>query len=231
MRLEYLCKSEENRKLIEEIQLDSKIQYVTSNAKDLPLLSFSISGTNEDSAKLLFETKEKISKVINNNETFLLLDESGEYFNKRLYPLYNKFERLLRKVIFLVATKENNVSALEIAKKIETLTFGEIYESVFTSKLFREEVKLEITRNTNNIFSKQEILDRISALEEETLWGKMFSNNFTFISQNFFKLKSFRNDIMHAHNITYASFQNALKMIEKANKELETIISNYQDLI
>ena len=78
MRLEYLCKSEENRKLIEEIQLDSKIQYGTSNAKDLLLLSFSISGTNEDSAKLLFETKEKISKVINNNETFLLLDESGE---------------------------------------------------------------------------------------------------------------------------------------------------------
>ena len=226
MKLEYLHKDDSYKNEIPKLLLDEKITLEEKEKNGLYLFSFTIVGENEESAKYLCEMKEQITTTFQNNMPFLLTDEAGEYFNKRLYPYFNKFERLLRKVLFLVSIKENNSSALEIAKKLETSDFGEIYESIFTSKTFREEVKLEVVKNSNNIFSKSEIIEKIKNMKEETIWNKMFAGNYEYISTHFLEIKNYRNDIMHAHNISYATYTKALKLIEKANSELENIISS-----
>lgn len=229
MKLEYLYKDDSYKDLIVSIDIDPRIQKEEKDINELHSFSFLISGDNLDNAKVFSELKTQIEETLDKDKLFLLTNDAGEYINKRLYPQFNKFERLLRKVLFLISIKNNNENALEIAKKLERSDFGDIYESVFTSKKFRDDVKLEVVKNTNTIFSKKEILDKISEMEEETIWTSLFSDKFKYISDNFSKIKDYRNATMHAHNMSYSDYVQAMKMIEKANEELETIISRCED--
>lgn len=229
LKLEYLYKDDSYKGLIASINIDSKIQKEEKDINELHSFAFFLPGDNLDNAKLFSELKIKIEETLDNEKLFLLINDAGEYINKRLYPHFNKFERLLRKVLFLISIKNNNENALEIAKKLEHSDFGDIYESIFTSKKFRDDVKLEVVKNTNTIFSKKEILESISKMEEETIWTSLFSDKFKYISDNFSKIKAYRNATMHAHNMSYADYTQAMKMIEKANEELETIISRCEE--
>lgn len=51
----------------------------------------------------------------------------------------------------------------------------------------------------------------------------MFTKKFTYISDHFGQLQKFRNDIMHAHNISYEDYKSSKKLVEKANLELKRI--------
>lgn len=228
MKLEYLYQDETYKSKLSAITLNDKTTMDEKNIDDLHIFSFSMVGENLDNAKQLCELKIQIESCLDNNKLILLYHEAAEFLNRKLYPEFNKFERLLRKVLFLISVKNQDNNALEIAKKLEVSDFGDIYESVFTSKSFRDDVKIEINKNTSGVFSKKEILNRINQMQEETIWSKLFSNKYTYVSDNFPVIKKYRNDIMHAHNITYADYLEASKTITKANEELEKIILRAQ---
>ncbi len=221
MKLEYLCKNENYKDIIDSLDFNEKITFKEDKTNELCILSFEMASESKDSAKILSDTKAKISECSIGNDMFLLVDESSEYFNKELYPLYNKFERLLRKVLYLVSTRENNSSAFDIAKQLETFDFGKIYENVFISKNFNDSIKRYIN---NKLRSKNELIEEIRKLEEDTIWNALFKDCNNFISNHFLEIREHRNDIMHAHNISYLSYTNALKIIKKANNILEEVI-------
>lgn len=222
MKLEYLCKNENYKDIIDSLDFNEKITFKEDKTNELCILSFEMASESKDSAKILSDTKAKISECPIKNDMFLLVDESSEYFNKELYPLYNKFERLLRKVLYLVSTKENNSSAFDIAKQLETFDFGKIYEKVFTSKAFNNNIKTIV--NDKLPYSKNEIIEKINNIEEVTVWDELLKNCNNFISNHFLVIREHRNDIMHAHNISYLSYTNALKIIKEANNNLEEVI-------
>lgn len=67
------------------------------------------------------------------------------------------------------------------------------------------------------------MIAKISAFEEKTLWDEMFTKDFPFLPDNFDKIRRRRNDIMHAHNISYEDYKSSKKLVEKANLELKRI--------
>ena len=59
-------------------------------------------------------------------------------------------------------------------------------------------------------------------MEEHTIWDKIVNDdNLSIIKKNFLKIKDYRNDVMHAHNISYENFNKAKLLFEKVNSKLE----------
>lgn len=72
------------------------------------IVTYSAPHENEDTAKLLSQVNEH---VVGNFCPTVLTNESSAYFNKKLYPYINEFERKLRKLLFSSPTVSLKPSA------------------------------------------------------------------------------------------------------------------------
>lgn len=220
MKLEFLYTDESYKKRISDIQLSDDIILLHSNKSGLFIFSYEVKGENKDSATMLSNIKGQIEKVIDKEKCFLLNDGASEYYNRQLYPLYNKFERDLRQVIAMAAVQDGKEKTKKLARELEGLDFGEIYKALFTSQDFWENFK-NIKRDKP--LSKKDLINRINAFEEKLLWDEMFTSYFPFLPNNFDKIREFRNDVMHAHNISFEKFKESKNLIENAIIDLDRI--------
>lgn len=220
MKLEFLYTDESYKEKIKDIKIGDSVTLSHTNESNLYIFSYEIKGENSDGAKLLSDIKIQVYKVIDKEKCFLIGDGASEYYNKQLYPLYNQFERGLRQVIALSAVRDGKEKTKQLARELEGLDFGEIYKALFTSQDFWDNFK-KIKRD--EILSKKDLIAKISAFEEKTLWDEMFTKDFPFLPDNFDKIRRRRNDIMHAHNISYEDYKSSKKLVEKANLELKRI--------
>lgn len=220
MKLEFLYTDESYKEKIKDIKIGDSVTLSHTDESNLYIFSYEIKGENSDGAKLLSDIKIQVYKVIDKEKCFLIGDGASEYYNKQLYPLYNQFERGLRQVIALSAVRDGKEKTKQLARELEGLDFGEIYKALFTSQDFWDNFK-KIKRD--EILSKKDLIAKISAFEEKTLWDEMFTKDFPFLPDNFDKIRRRRNDIMHAHNISYEDYKSSKKLVEKANLELKRI--------
>lgn len=220
MKLQFLYTDDSYKEKIHDIKLGDSVTLSHTNESNLYIFSYEIKGENSDGAKLLSDIKIQVYKVIDKEKCFLIGDGLSEYYNKQLYPLYNQFERGLRQVIALSAVRDGKEKTKQLARELEGLDFGEIYKALFTSQDFWDNFK-KIKRD--EILSKKDLIAKISAFEEKTLWDEMFTKDFPFLPDNFDKIRRRRNDIMHAHNISYEDYKSSKKLVEKANLELKRI--------
>lgn len=178
------------------------------------IIEISIEGNSLKLAKYLSKVNEK---VIEYNPT-VLINESSARFNLDLYPLVNMFERKLRTMLYLKSVDDE---CTETIKGLESSTFEKIYELLFTDKTFIENMR-KIVNDKNRSSSRAFYIKQIEALEETTKWNLVVkSANLNFIRDNFLEIIDFRNDVMHAHNITYKQYYEAKKMFTLANIALE----------
>ena len=185
---------------------------------------------DENKAKKLDELTNIFKKIF--SEQFILISsESSQYFCARLYPLVMDFETQLRYALYisraLYSSEGIDISSflLEIGKskeKIEALDFGQIYEAVFTDKIFQEKIK----KLSGEKWSKTDLIKSIQSWEEETIWKKMVGKDYDYIENNFLKLKEFRNHVMHSHLIDFNTYDDAKKTLESATKELKKAIDD-----
>ena len=220
MKLEFLYTDESYKEKIKDIKIGDSVTLSHTNESNLYIFSYEIKGENSDGAKLLSDIKIQVYKVIDKEKCFLIGDGASEYYNKQLYPLYNQFERGLRQVIALSAVRDGKEKTKQLARELEGLDFGEIYKALFTSQDFWDNFK-KIKRD--EILSNKDLIAKIRAFEEKTLWDEMFTKDFPFLPDNFDKIRRRRNDIMHAHNISYEDYKSSKKLVEKANLELKRI--------
>ena len=76
-------------------------------------------------------------------------------------------------------------------------------------------------------FTKDEILAAIEAISENTVWDNLIGKDAVpLLRSDFAKVKSFRNDIMHAHSMETAKYNEAAKLIKEINKQLDAEIGN-----
>lgn len=186
---------------------------------------------DENKAKKLDELTNIFKK--NFSEQFILISsESSQYFCGILYPLVSKFETQLRYALYisraLYNSKEIDVSSFlfEIdknnKKRIEELDFGKIYERVFTDKDLQDKIK----KLTGEKWSKTDLIKNIQLWKENTMWQDIVGKYYSYIEENFLKIKEFRNHVMHSHLIDYNTYEEAKKVLELANKELEKAIND-----
>ena len=160
-----------------------------------------------------------------------ILSESSQFFCAQLYPLIVRFETTLRRAIYISrALFENgNVSKasflFQVDKKdktIEEMDFGKIYEAIFTDVELRNRVKKVHERN----LTKADLIKAINELPEDTLWRRFVGTEYQYIENSFLSIETYRNDVMHSHLIDYSTYLQAKTVLEKAIKELETVISD-----
>ena len=222
MKLEYLYTDDSYKAIISKLSIE-KITLSEKEKDKLFIFSYDLPGENEETAKELSELHTSVFEKLENKKLFILTNEAAEYFDGRLYPLINKFERLFRKAIALIANKNANEKAIEYAKKLEQLEFGDIYKCFFTGDEFVSRAKSLIN---NGSLSKKDLIEKIKEQPEKTLWGELFGNNYSEIPNSFYRIKDARNAVMHAHNISYSQFTDTAKLLKNANVVLNKIIDD-----
>lgn len=190
---------------------------------DCWIVTYSKEGTNESSAKILSSVH---SYIVNNFHPTVLSNECSAYYNKALYPHFNEFERKLRKLLYLKSALSRDAKGSALIKDLESKDFGEIFTLLFSDAQFVQGTKALVNNKTWQ-FTKDEILAAIEAISENTVWDNLIGKDAVpLLRSDFAKVKSFRNDIMHAHSMETAKYNEAAKLIKEINKQLDAEIGN-----
>lgn len=225
---EYLFLSNDNRETVEAYRPDS-VNVNISDIEKTPLwvVTFSVASKNEYSAKKLSE----IHNVIMKYAPLVLSCESSEYYNRILFPLVNELERKLRKLLYLAASISDNDNAKESIRQLEEKDFGEIFDLLFIDQNFILNMKKRINADLKSEFngmskySKEEIKGYLDSLEEHTLWDVILGEKYVpTLRSRFRDVQSYRNNVMHAHNISKEQFGKARYLFDKINIELDAAI-------
>ena len=221
---EYLFTSDEHRHTVEQYTPESceKDIYDIDNS-DCWIVTYSKEGTNESSAKILSSVH---SYIVNNFHPTVLSNECSAYYNKALYPHFNEFERKLRKLLYRKSALSRDAKGSALIKDLESKDFGEIFTLLFSDAQFVQGTKALVNNKTWQ-FTKDEILAAIEAISENTVWDNLIGKDAVpLLRSDFAKVKSFRNDIMHAHSMETAKYNEAAKLIKEINKQLDAEIGN-----
>ena len=187
------------------------------------IVKYESTSNNGNDAKLLSKINEEIVRKYNPT---ILTNESSAYFNKRLYPHFNEFERKLRKIIYLASTYRNLKEAEELVGEIESYDFGKIYKNLFTDDAFLSEMKQEFKKGV--ALSKNDLIKSIHEKRETTIWNKIVGDeNLHSVAESFLEIKEYRNHVMHAHNMNYETYRNAELLLKKVNSEIDKEIGKY----
>ena len=191
-----------------------QITYKDFDKLDCWIVKYERSGNNETAAK---QSSEISSYICQEFSPTILTDESSEYFNKSLYPLVNKFERLLRKFLYLKVSQCDEEKFKKVIADIDQKDFGDIYTILFVDNDFRTAARDKIKK----LNTRAEMFEAIDALQESTAWHILVGDEvLTIIKDNFDLLKEYRNDVMHAHNISWEKHKKAKKLFTDANDAL-----------
>jgi hypothetical protein len=224
---EYLIKDEVVLRSIKDYSSE-KISQVVTKIESALVLSISMTGENEDNAKTLSLIHDEI---IAENKVIVLNNGCSERFNKMLFPLINEFERKLRKLIYLavVLSEPDQIKGMENIENLEEKDLGEIFEALFTDPDFIKSLKTFINSKSTPLSSKKWLINTIGSFEEKTLWSQLIGNRLIELSENFVEVKDARNDVMHAHDITFMRFKEIKEMYKKNNGELDQLIKEFYD--
>ena len=219
MKQEYLFVEDTHKAEVESYRPEN-VRCSIQNIEDSScwIAVYEASGENFQSAKTLSKTNGYITSKFNPT---ILTNESAAYFNKSLYPYFNEFERKLRKLLYLKSALQHDATASQNIKELESKDLGTIFELLFTDTQFIKDVKKSINEKSWQ-FTRDEIINTINQLSESTLWDSLIGHEtISILRSDFIRVKNYRNDVMHAHNMDAASYTSALGVIKKINDQLD----------
>ncbi len=225
---EYLFLSDESRIAIEGYKPNGvTVEISNIDNTQLWIAAFSVDGKNEDSAKKLSDIHMALKKY----SPLVLSCESSEYYNRKLFPLVNELERKLRKLLYLAVSISDNAEAKKSIQRLEEKDFGEIFDLLFIDINFIANLKKRVNADAKSEFngkskySKQEIQSYLDFLDESLLWDAILEkDDAPTLRRRFRDVQTYRNDVMHAHNIEVGTYNKANYLFEKINKELDIAI-------
>lgn len=184
-------------------------------------VTYSLSGETEESAKTLSQVNEY---VLEHFHPTVLSNESAAYFNQRLYPYVNEFERKLRKLLYLKSAIYSGDKKIDNIRGLEEKDLGAIFELLFTDGDFVKKVKTKVN-GTSWPFTKKEIISALQSIAEDTVWDNLLGEeSVKLLRDDFITVKDYRNDVMHAHNIDSKVYRDAKKLFTDINKQLDAEI-------
>lgn len=185
------------------------------------IVTYSLSGENEEGAKLLSQVNDY---VISHFKPTVLTNESSSYYNRRLFPYINEFERKLRKLLYLKSAIYHGAKKIDNIRDLESKDLGQIFELLFTDTEFITTAKKKVNEKTWQ-YTKREIIAALQSIAEDTVWNNLLGKEaVTLLTDNFLSVKNYRNDVMHAHNIDTKVFCDAKKLFSDINNQLDAEI-------
>lgn len=219
MKQEYLFVEDTHKAEVESYKPEN-VRCSIQNIEDSScwIAVYEASGENLPSAKILSKINDYITSKFHPT---ILTNESAAYFNKSLYPYFNEFERKLRKLLYLKSALQHDATASQNIKALESKDLGTIFELLFTDTQFIKDVKKSINEKSWQ-FTRDELINTINNLSENTVWDSLIGHEtISVLRSDFIRVKNYRNDVMHAHNMDAASYTSALGIIKKINDQLD----------
>lgn len=219
---EYLFIDDTHREAVEKYVPDK----ATREIQDIDnstcwIVIYSLPKENEDCAKVLSQIN---NYVVDHFKPTVLTNESSAYYNRKLFPHINEFERKLRKLLYLKSAIYHGEKKIDNIRDLEAKDLGVIFELLFTDAEFVKAVRTKVNEKTWQ-FTKKEIIAAIQKITEDTVWNNLLgAESVTSLSENFLAVKDYRNDVMHAHNIDTETFREARKLFKSINEQLDAEI-------
>lgn len=248
MFIEYITENDIYRDKLKNLDLISSDQILVSakarrtTGKDNYILKLSTEEDNLKSAKALSEAKKKIEKLLSDEKvTFkILTNQSSQYFVKQLYPFMCEYETKLRKFINVTLFDINEAAKttvftqlktakIEINEKdvnydfLEYSELGDIMVFLFANDSLYKDLDSYKGNAKNRFATREQLIEYIKNSNKKTIWEEFFAPNFSdsIIPQTISKIKGFRNDVMHFHNIDYEKYEEALELVKQGIKDLD----------
>lgn len=209
------------------------------------ILSYEYSKSKLNSAKKFGDFLSKFREFLGKNRLkYSILSSSlSMYFSNRLYPKFQTYESLLRKIFVLALSPLEDEDIIRIVKKqtndkldlskihtieyIERLQIAELHSLIF-------EININPVNNLTNHFknfqdkSKYHLKQMIKKALPITIWEKHFApfiddERADVIKNSYNSIREYRNDVMHFHMLTYRSYKKIDLLLSDVIKELEEL--------
>ena len=173
----------------------------------------------------------------------ILSNSLSMYFSNKLYPKFQTYESLLRKIFVLALSPLEDENIVRIVKKqtndkldlskihtiehIERLQIAELHSLIF-------EININPVNNLTNHFknfqdkSEYHLKQMIKEALPITIWEKHFApftdnERADVLKNSYNSIREYRNDVMHFHMLTYRSYKKIDLLLSDAIKELEEL--------
>ena len=209
------------------------------------ILSYEYSKSKLNSAKKFGDFLSKFREFLGKNRLkySILSNSLSMYFSNRLYPKFQTYESLLRKIFVLALSPLEDEDIIRIVKKqtndkldlskihtiehIERLQIAELHSLIF-------EININPVNNQTNHFknfqdkSKYHLKQMIKKALPITIWEKHFvpfidDERADVIKNSYNSIREYRNDVMHFHMLTYRSYKKIDLLLSDVIKELEEL--------
>jgi hypothetical protein len=209
------------------------------------ILSYEYSKSKLNSAKKFGDFLSKFREFLGKNRLkySILSNSLSMYFSNRLYPKFQTYESLLRKIFVLALSqledediirivKEQTNDKLDLSKihtieQIERLQIAELHSLIFEINI--NPVR-DLTIHFKDFQNKNEYIlkEMIRNLFPITIWEKHFtqftnSEEVDVLKNNYDRIREYRNDVMHFHTLTYRRYKKIDLLLSDVIKELEEL--------
>lgn len=230
---EYLFTSVNNKELKDKFE-SKEIKFEIVKIKGTNnrwILKCSSSNDNSDIAKELSEIHSKI--MLSNPIPIVITNGLSDFLCGRLYPMFNRFERQLRKLLYLsnkIAEKDKKNDNI---KNLEEMDLSNLFGLLFYDKKYMNQTKNRI--ENLSWYNKGDLIKLLDSFTENLLWDNLIGENAVpTLRKRYKELQRYRNDVMHFHNIDYNTFDIANNLLKDINaelgKEISTIIKSDDNL-
>ena len=233
----YKCAFKGNEFIINIEQFQSRLVQI--------ILSYEYSKSKLNSAKKFGDFCSKFRGFLEKNDLnySILFDDLSMYFSQKLYPKFQTYELLLRKIFALALSpledkniirivKEQTNAKLDLSKihtieRIERLQIAELHTLIF-------ELNINPVNNLTNHFknfqdkSEYHLKQMIKKALPITIWEKHFvpfidDERADVIKNSYNSIREYRNDVMHFHMLTYRRYKKIDLLLSDVIKELEEL--------
>lgn len=223
MRISFLGQGEDSAVKFTDLNISEKVSIKTISlpyAKSFFILEFALDGDSLDAAKELAEIRDSVLF----RDFRLLDDDPSERFERDLFKQIALFERQIRKLLTICLCSQEGHLDVELVTQLDKLSFGDLFSTLFVDEQFNKNVKKAVNQRSG-LFEKQELIQELSEIDEDSLWIKTFSEDeMPSLRNGHKKLQEYRNDTMHAHRMTLDGYKDAIKLMRAINGELNRSI-------
>lgn len=233
----YKCVFKGNEFIINIQQFQSRLVQI--------ILSYEYSKSKLNSAKKFGDFCSKFRGFLEKNDLnySILFDDLSMYFSQKLYPKFQTYELLLRKIFALALSpledkniirivKEQTNAKLDLSKihtieRIERLQIAELHTFIFEININPVNdltIHFKDFQNKNEYILKEMIRNSLPI----TIWEKHFtpftnSEKVDVLKNNYDRIREYRNDVMHFHMLTYRRYKKIDLLLSNVIKELEEL--------
>ena len=233
----YKCAFKGNEFIINIQQFQSRLVQI--------ILSYEYSKSKLNSAKKFGDFCSKFRGFLEKNDLnySILFDDLSMYFSQKLYPKFQTYELLLRKIFALALSpledkniirivKEQTNAKLDLSKihtieRIERLQIAELHTLIFEININPVNdltIHFKDFQNKNEYILKEMIRNSLPI----TIWEKHFtpftnSEKVDVLKNNYDRIREYRNDVMHFHMINYNRYKKIDSLLSDVIEELKDV--------